>query len=193
MNSLVTDLGLNPPGGGHQQTDALYFEFDGIMGDKNRGLLKVPGVQEQKRLKAAGISFSTEQLLFNGRQATAITVQEMSVVAKRLNIDPKHLGAEQLRANMMLNMIDGEEFDFSGVPDGSYIEFRGNGRPLLQVHWINYPCVVSGGYVAGSCGDDNIVSRFVKAAMDKRGLCLFVIRPGKLKLGDNGTVRSRVR
>jgi hypothetical protein len=192
VNKLVTvvALGITAPSDQYHSMETLHCDLFGAIGDKHNAPYVNPGAQELKRFEKLGIRISKNEWVANGRQLTAITQEEMAEVATVLGIEPQHLRAPQLRANIMFTM--GEDvWNFSQTPHGSYITFENEGRVMLEVHWENFPCVIAGGFIEQSCGVPGIASKFPKKGYGKRGVTLKVVRPGKIKVGEVACVHFR--
>lgn len=146
----------------------IGFSFEGMHGDKHSGLTslartKHPEYKEKIELK-------------NTRQISIMSVEELSLIAKELGVP--EIKAEWLSTNLLVSGIP----HLSKIPPGTRFYFGGG--LILYNEGQNFPCKTAGNimlekypHVVG------IDKKFIKAALDKRGLIAWVEHPEKLKVG----------
>src|SRR3990167_1822795 len=106
----------------------------GIAGEIHDGFLKTADIRDQEQLSRRSLLPKGVEIR-NRRQWTAVSVEELKIVAKNLEIpyiDPAWLGA-----NIAFSEID----NLSKLPKGSLIFFHDNA--ILEVEEENSPCVVA--------------------------------------------------
>lgn len=179
----VVFVGVNETGNNHSTASERIelFVGDGIKGDKHAGLRKLSDVRNQMDIAQIGLPKGTE--MFNTRQWSMVSVEEMDKVAKLLNI------AEIPRGSMGENIrIEGIE-NLTQLPIGTHFGFMNpegterRGTVLFNIG-ENIPCVVIAKEVVEATKNQEIFPGFVKAAMGLRGLVGFVEVGGKVQVGD---------
>ncbi len=149
----------------------LTFTLAGIPGDRHAGFHKNSGVRETELYKKG---FPIK----NHRQWSAVSVEEMEHVAKKMQIEK--VSAEHLGANIL---IEGIPF-FTQLPPLSRLRIgEGSYQVTLVVYEENFPCkhpqeaMLSRGIEIKGTG-------FQKAAVGLRGLVGWVENGGKIQPGD---------
>lgn len=154
----------------------------GIKGDRHAGR-RVSDVRD-KDLQRFGIPKGTE--VANHRQFSAVSTEELAVVAKALGIP--HLDPGLLGANIVLKGVS----TLSKLPAGTKLFFRKDKehiRSAVLVVWgENNPCRLPGEVIEHALGRYDIASRFPKAAHGLRGVVGVVYCSGTIHRGDEVTV-----
>lgn len=162
-----------------EKTDKIVCRLDGIEGDRHRQSSKPAGAQEKHIVEKY-------RTVANFRQVTIVTKEEMDAVAKSLEVPS--LYAEDFSANIVLCNIE----DFTRLPPEYYLVFsntRKETHAVLRIMGENRPCVVAGGNMEARYPDHkSIQSRFVKAALGRRGQVAVVYAEGVIRQGDTVTL-----
>lgn len=146
------------------------FFFEGIQGDKHWGIsamarTKHPEFKEKIKLK-------------NTRQVSIVSVEELDLIANELAIP--ELKAEWLSANLLVSGIP----NLSQLPPGTRFYFQGG--VILYNEGQNFPCKTTARIMMEKYPDkEDIYQKFLKAALDKRGLVAWVEYPGKSIVGNS--------
>ena len=182
IQGVVASVFLGAPGTLEKaaQTE-LEFAFDGIVGDRHRGVMrraweltdKQPGGTERR----------------NERQWSAVAQEDLDAVAVKLQLtEPLSAGAAAV--NLSISGVP----DFSRLPRGTTLTFEGG--VVLMVEEYNPPCSRMSRYLAtkrevrgGSPLGDN---DFIEAAKFSRGLVGAVEVPGIVSLAERVTVAPEV-
>jgi MOSC domain-containing protein YiiM len=166
-------LGTDPHSLLKSHTDALELELDGIVGDKHRGFAKPADGRDR------GVARGTP--VRNWRQWTAVSVEELRMVAERLavlGIDPSLLGA-----NILFSGIE----RLTQIPRGATIWFPDGA--VLAVEGENAPCIGPGRQIAEQFPRVK-PEDFPKAASHLRGLVGVVYKAGRIKVGDLAIIQN---
>jgi len=148
--------------------DRLDLTLSGIPRDRHEGLTRRSGGREPWYPRRTEIR--------NDRQLSMLSPDELQVVAKDLAVPV--LEPEWLGGNMLVEGIA----RLSLLPPRTLL-FFGSG-PVLKVEGANAPCRKSGRAIAAHTGRADLEFGFVKVAKRRRGLVLWVERPGTIELGD---------
>jgi MOSC domain-containing protein YiiM len=109
-----------------------------------------------------------------------VAADQLAEVAATLAL--AEIRPEWLGANMVLAGIP----SLTLLPPATRLIFASGAA--LVVDWENQPCTGPGTVIAEQCGDASLRSRFVKAALEKRGFTAWVECTGNVHLGDAVTV-----
>lgn len=144
----------------------------GIVGDKHAGLTRRAGVRDKGILKGTEIP--------NDRQWSAVSVEELEEIAKRLGIS--HIDPAWLGANFAISGIP----NLSKQPSGSELILP---KARLVVAKENTPCINPGEVIAEHYKNTETPtqpSKFVKAAWERRGVVGLVADGGEgtITIGD---------
>ena len=155
----------------------LEFAFDGIVGDRHRGLTrkaweltdKQPGGTERR----------------NERQWSAVAQEDLDQVSEALSLNAP-LSAGDVAVNLSISGVA----DFSRLPRGTTLVFEGG--VVLMVEEYNPPCArmskhLSETLTTGS-GDPLPEDAFIGASKFSRGLVGVVEVPGFVSPGERVTV-----
>ncbi|MCF4098944.1 MOSC domain-containing protein [Maritalea mediterranea] len=157
-----------------KSVSALELNFEGIVGDHHAGLTRKSGGREPWYKRGTEMR--------NERQVSLLSVEEVAIIAERLNVD--HFDAGRIGANMLIKGLP----NFSQVPSRTQFFFPSGA--VLRIDGYNAPCKIAGAALqADYAGRDDIELGFVKAAEDLRGLVAWVERPGTVRQGDEIKVR----
>lgn len=164
--------------------DEIQLMPEGIRGDRHTDPLRLLKVYD-KDLLAHGLLKG--MLIAPTRQVSIVSVEELAAIGRALEtcmpIPPEALGA-----NILISGIP----DLTLLPPGTLLCFSRGDTPrtaVVGVWEINNPCSVAGQEVEAATSTPRIASRFVTAAMDRRGLVGFVMSSGVIKKGDTVTAR----
>ena len=146
---------------------SVALDWTGIVGEAHGGLTR-PACSRV----AAQYPRGTE--IRNVRQATAVSVEELEAI--RLAMDVPTLRPEWLGANLVVEGIG----DFSALPPSSRL--IGPDGAALVVDMENAPCRLPGEVIERHLPGAG--ARFARAALGRRGVTLWVERPGALAVGD---------
>lgn len=146
------------------------FFYDGIKGDKHWGLTALARTKHPE--------FKEKIELKNTRQVSIMSVEELDLIAKELAIP--EIKAEWMSANMLVSGIP----NLSQLPPGTRFYFQGG--LILYNEGQNFPCKTTARIMMEKFPDEEgIYQRFLKAALEKRGLVAWVEYPGKLSAGNS--------
>ncbi len=154
----------------------VVFKLDGIEGDKHAGFIKNADVRDKPIPKHVG---EARVQVRNWRQWSAVSVEENQKIANEIQVEK--IEPEWLGANLNFSGIQ----RLSLIPKGSTIWFPED--TVLTVEGQNQPCVWPGQEIAKHYTEVDQVhfpSKFVKAAMSRRGLVGTVYRAGVARVGD---------
>jgi MOSC domain-containing protein YiiM len=155
----------------------LEFAFDGIVGDRHRGLTrkaweltdKQPGGTERR----------------NERQWSAVAQEDLDQVSEELSLNTP-LSAGDVAANLSISGVA----DFSRLPRGTTLAFEGG--VVLMVEEYNPPCARMSKYLSETLttasGDPLADDAFIAASKFSRGLVGVVEVPGFVSPGERVTV-----
>ncbi len=158
------------------QTDALDLGFDGIAGDFHAGWTRKSGGREPWYERGTEMR--------NERQVSVICPQELAGVAADMGI--AELKPEWIGANIALSGVP----HLSMLPPRSLMLFAGGAT--LKVDGQNAPCRLAGGSVAQFAGMDEpqtAALAFKTASERRRGLVVWVEKPGRIVAGEEVTIR----
>lgn len=152
----------------------LELTYEGIVGDHHAGLTRKSGGREPWYKRGTEMR--------NERQVSLLSVEEVAIIAERLNVD--HFDAGRIGANMLISGLP----QFSQIPSRTQFFFPSGA--VLRIDGYNAPCKIAGAALqADYDGRDDIELGFVKAAAELRGLVAWVERPGLVRKGDEIKVR----
>ena len=143
------------------------LDWGGIVGESHGGTTR-PACSRVARQYPRGVEIR------NVRQLTAVSVEELE--ATRAAMDAPRLEPGWLGANLVVEGIG----DFSALPPSSRLIAPGGAA--LVVDMENAPCRLPGDVIEGHL--PGLGARFPKAAVGRRGVTLWVERPGELTVGD---------
>ena len=150
----------------------VELDWTGIVGDGHAGLTRKADVRIPHHQRGSVVR--------NERQVTVVAADQLAEVATTLALP--EIRPEWLGANMMLAGIA----HLTLLPPATRLMFASG--VALVVDWENQPCTGPGGVIATHYGDASLRSRFVKAALEKRGFTAWVERTGPISVGDAVTV-----
>jgi len=161
-----------------EEVDKLVCNLDGIQDDRHKAASKQAGAQEKHIV-------AKYRPVANFRQITIVTKEEMDAVAQTLDVP--ELYAEDFSANIVLGGIEG----FTLLSPVYYLVFSNNRdetNAVIRIMGENRPCVVAGANMEARYPEHRgIQSRFVKAALGKRGQVSIVYAEGVIRKGDTVT------
>jgi hypothetical protein len=150
----------------------VFLEHQGIPGDRHYGYLKKAGGRD-KWLHKRGA------LIANHRQWSAISVEELSAVARDMALPQLKPG--WIGANLLFRGIP----DFTSIPPLSRICI--GPEAVLVVYGENEPCDLPMPWIEQGSGSKAAVP-FSRAARQRRGLVGWIERPGLISTGDTARV-----
>ena len=182
IQGAVTSVFLGAPGTLEKVAQTkLEFAFDGIVGDRHRGVTrraweltdKQPGGTERR----------------NERQWSAVAEEDLQAVAAKLQLT-QPLSAGDVAVNLSISGVP----DFSRLPRGTTLTFEGG--VVLMVEEYNPPCSRMSRYLATpreiqggrQLGDND----FIEAAKFSRGLVGVVEVPGTVSVKERVSVETEV-
>ena len=152
---------------------SLEFAFDGIVGDRHRGLTRKAWEQTDKQ------PGGTERR--NERQWSAVVQEDLDQVSQVLSL-AKALSAGDVAVNLSISGIP----DFSRLPRGTILTF--DGGVVLMVEEYNPPCSRMSQYVSegheATTGVALGEADFIEASKFSRGLVGVVEVPGVVSVGE---------
>jgi hypothetical protein len=152
--------------------EMLTLDWEGVVGDSHRGLTRKADVRVPHYPRGTTVR--------NERQVTVVAADQLAEVAATLKLP--EIRPEWLGANMVLVGIP----SLTLLPPATRLIFASGAA--LVVDWENQPCTGPGTVIADTYGDPSLRSRFVKAALEKRGFTAWVECTGSIQLGDAVTV-----
>lgn len=160
------------------RVDKALAQIGGFKGDRHAGLTKpadsrtsffVPGTQ-----------------IFNDRQVTILSLEELALVAARLELP--EIKAEWLGGNLLISGLK----DLSRISPASRLFFEGGA--VLYVTKYNNPCSTAGRSVQDYYPErTDLVSHFPKQAWNLRGIVAVVDVPGEIRTGEVVRVKLEAR
>ena len=162
-------LGINTGGDdlSTRSVDQINVDYSGFVGDSHSGLTRPACVRVVSQ-------YPKGTQIRNTRQISALCADELHLIANSMQIGS--LSATWLGANLVLEGLPG----FSKLPPSSRL-IAANGTSLV-VDMENAPCRFPGEIIEQHApGFGNL---FPKAAVNKRGVTLWVERTGSLVIGD---------
>lgn len=165
----VCFLGINDDGGdlSTSSVDHIDVNYSGFVGDSHSGLTRPSCVRVKSQYPKG-----TE--IRNTRQISALCAEELNLIAKAMEIES--LNPAWVGANLVLEGFP----DFSKLPPSSRL-IAPNGTSLV-VDMENAPCRFPGEIIEQHA--PGFGALFPKAAVNKRGITLWVERTGSLNIGD---------
>lgn len=166
-------LGINDDGDDLSTSSVVHIDVDysGFVGDSHSGLTRPSCVRVQRQHPKG-----TE--IRNTRQISALSAEELSLITKAMQMDS--LNPAWVGANLVLEGLP----DFSKLPPSSRL-IAPNGTSLV-VDMENAPCRFPGEIIEKHA--PGFGRLFPKAAVNKRGVTLWVERTGSLSIGDKLTL-----
>ena len=156
---------------------SLEFAFDGIVGDRHRGLIRKAWEQTDKQ------PGGTERR--NERQWSAVAQEDLDQVSEALALT-EPLTAGDVAVNLSISGLS----NFSRLPRGTTLTFEGG--VVLMVEEYNPPCNRMSRYVAETreTSSDSTLGHgdFIEASKFRRGLVGVVEVPGTVFLGESVAV-----
>ncbi len=157
--------------------DQLLLTFEGIPGDRHAGLTRKSGVRETHLPRGS--------LIRNARQLSLLSLEELAQTATALNLEviPGHWCG----ANVVFSGLEG----LTQLPPSTRLVFPSGASVVIDGE--NLPCTQTGRSIAERAPTPTpaLASRYVKAAMHRRGLVAWVEREGQIRLGDLPTIHPR--
>ena len=151
-----------------QQRQSLSLKLSGPEGDCHTGLTRL---SDSRTL----LNYKRNTVIRNVRQLTIISVEEMADVAKAMGLPS--IDASWLGANMVTSGIP----DLTLLPPSTRLQFSSGAT--LVVDMENAPCRHVADEISKSHPQQG--PSFVKAAITKRGVTVWVECEGDVKLGDS--------
>lgn len=169
MKAKIRYLGINDQGKDLTTTpvSSVEVDFAGFAGDSHAGITRASCSRVQSQYPKG-----TE--IRNTRQVAALSVEELDsirLIMKLDTLEPSWVGA---------NLVVEGLHDFSQLPPSSRL-IAENGTSLV-VDMENAPCRFPGEIIDQH--RPGFGKLFPKAALGKRGITLWVERPGSLREGD---------
>ena len=166
-------LGINRDGDdlSTSSVNEIDVDYAGFIGDSHSGLTRSSCVRVKSQYPKG-----TE--IRNTRQISALSHEELSLIANTMQIES--LSPEWVGANLVVEGLP----DFSKLPPSSRLIVP-NGTALV-VDMENAPCRFPGNIIEQHLPGSGKL--FPKAAIDKRGVTLWVERTGTLSIGDKLTL-----
>jgi hypothetical protein len=159
-----------------RSVERLKLTYAGIEGDRHFGLTAFSGVRQKHLPRGSQIR--------NARQLSLLSEEELEVIAQAVaapRIDFSWLGG-----NLLTRGIPA----LTQLPPSTRLVFPSGATICIDMD--NLPCTNPGKVAAKHLnGDGHFASRFVEAAMNRRGLVGWVEREGELELGDTFSVWVR--
>lgn len=172
MNLTVSVVGVcvgrKGAGPGKEPIPAARINEHGFEGDRHAGPLWTLRTGSEKGTA-----------VFNERQWSAVSEEEVQVLSQRLAIELP-LGA--LGENLRLTGVT----DLSKLPCGTMLRFLSG--VVLGVSGENFPCRRMASFLAMRSGEEAVERRFVKVATGLRGVVGWVETPGLITKGDVASI-----
>jgi hypothetical protein len=171
LSLTVTALGCAPEPGSFitQRVERLELTFEGLAGDRHFGLYSPAGVRQKHHPKGTTIR--------NARQLSALAAEELKELAAALELPEVRF--EWLGGNLLFEGLGA----LTRVPPSSRLLFPSGA--CVAIDDENLPCTGPGKVLQQQFPQaPELASRFVKAAMHKRGLVGWVERPGPIAVGE---------
>ncbi len=158
------------------EVEDLIVDFDGWPNDRHSGHEKKAGGREKH--------YKTGTTIRNNRQWSAISLEELELIAQRMKIDV--VKPEWIGANLVISGIP----NFSSIRSLSHIFVNPESEdaPVLTVFEQNKPCHIAHKAILDS-HDKEPQLNFAKAAENIRGLVGWVDKPGIIRKGDRIKIR----
>lgn len=171
--ATVVFLGVNRDGKdiSTSSTNSIDVKYSGFDGDSHSGLTRSSCVRVAKQ-------YPKDTEIRNVRQISALSAEELGDIEKAMTLDT--LNPEWVGANLVLSGIP----DFSKLPPSSRL-IADNGTSMV-VDMENAPCKFPGDIIDQYAPGKG--SAFPRAALDRRGITLWVEREGSISIGDRLTL-----
>jgi hypothetical protein len=157
--------------------DRVAVSFEGLEGDMHAGWTR--GADGRTPYYKRGTPIR------NIRQVSIVSQEDLDEIAGRLSLP--EICPEWLGANLLLKGIP----HLSLLPPGTRLVFSQG--TVLRVEEENQPCINPGKVIAAQYDNEKLASRFVKAAMQRRGVVATVELPGMIGAGDAVTANTPVQ
>jgi hypothetical protein len=155
--------------------EKVEVTLEGFSGDRHAGLTRPADSRTPHYPRGTTIR--------NDRQTSLISVEEMALVAKKLNLP--EIRPEWLGANLLLEGIP----ELTRIPPTTRLFFSQG--TVLYISGENNPCVHPGKILQQHFPDHpDLATAFVKAAAHLRGLVAVVEMPGMIARGDSFTLKQ---
>ncbi|ASJ73946.1 MOSC domain-containing protein [Granulosicoccus antarcticus] len=169
LTAVITFLGINIDGIDLSTVPQTMVEvrYEGFAGDSHSGLTRRSCVRVKSQ-------YPKDTEIRNTRQISALSAEELELIRESMvldTIEPSWVGA---------NLIVEGFPDFSKLPPSSRL-IAANGTSIV-VDMENAPCRFPGDIIEQHRPGKGKL--FAKAAQGRRGITLWVERPGTLKIGD---------
>jgi hypothetical protein len=156
--------------------DELPLTYEGIPGDFHAGITRKSGGREPWYARGTEMR--------NERQLTILSRAELAEAAADMELET--IEPEWIGANITLSGIP----MLSMLPAATLLFFEGGAT--LKVDFQNGPCKIAGASIARHVGrpdDAGLALAFVPAARRRRGLVVWVEKPGTVKRGESVRVQ----
>jgi MOSC domain-containing protein YiiM len=175
MQGRVASAFLGAPGTLRKDNQtSLEFTFDGIVGDRHRGLTRKAWALTDKQPEG------TERR--NERQWSAVAQEDLDRVSSELDLETP-LTAGDVAVNLSISGVP----DFSRLPRGTTLVFEGG--VVLMVEEYNPPCSRMSKHLSetltAASGSPIADDAFISASKFSRGLVGVVEVPGFLAPGES--------
>jgi hypothetical protein len=152
-----------------RRVERLELTFEGLAGDRHAGLYYPAGVRQKHHPRGTPIR--------NARQLSALSAEELREIAATLQLPEVRF--EWLGGNLLFEGLGA----LTRVPPSSRLLFPSGA--CVAIDDENLPCTNPGKVLQQQFpAVPELASRFVKAAMHKRGLVGWVERPGPIAVGE---------
>ena len=151
-----------------QQRQSLSLKLSGPEGDCHTGLTRL---SDSRTL----LTYKRNTIIRNVRQLTIISVEEMTEVAKAMEL--ASINASWLGANMVTSGIP----DLTLLPPSTRLQFSSGATVVVDME--NAPCRQVADEISKTHPEQG--PKFVKAATTKRGVTVWVECDGDVKIGDD--------
>jgi hypothetical protein len=180
----VTGLAVRVDGKSHP-IQKISFDLSGPYGDDHYGQTRTLGKHDGDYLKSSELTGADN--VFNWRSWTGLSDEEVTETETLLDY-PIPLGTvfENIRISGIPN--------FSKLAPTTRLVFprRFTSQAILAVWEENEPCRTAGEEVAMLYKEPKLVAKYVKAALNRRGVMGFVLSAGQVCLGDEVRVYAPV-
>ncbi len=171
-------LGLQPDSLITTRVDAVQAVPGGFTGDRHFGLSHPADSRTS--------FYPRGTLIFNDRQVSVISVEELSQVTALLELP--EIQPEWLGANLVTRGIP----ELTRLSPGARLIFSG-GASLYVTH-SNHPCAGPGEILQAKYPEHpGLVTAFIKHAMHLRGVVAVVDKPGEIRAGETIEVQAKNR
>ncbi len=167
--ATIRFLGINTTGKDLCTTalESVDVDYAGFMGDSHSGLTRSSCVRVKSQYPKG-----TE--IRNTRQVSALSTEQLTDICRDMGLDDIQPG--WVGANLVVEGLP----DFSKIPPSARL-IADNGTALV-VDMENAPCRFPGDIIERH--RPGFGKHFAKAALGRRGVTLWVERPGSLRVGD---------